>query len=63
MQRNLDLSGPGQVGETRVEPTNTGHAIEIDVQNKTIRLEFRDDEMFEFVDRLVTQANEHKSDD
>ena len=60
MFKRLETYSPGQVGETRFERTNIGHAIEIDVQGKSIRLEFRDENALVFVDRLVQLANEHR---
>ena len=63
MIKNIDLHQAGQVGRTRIEKTNIGHAIEIDVQGKTIRLEFRDMNMFQFVDELASQAEPYREDD
>lgn len=62
MQKNVDLYQAGQVGDTRIEKTNTGHAIEIDVHGKTIRLEFRDRDLFPFIDQLDKQAESHRVD-
>ena len=47
-----------QIKGTRVEKTNIGYAIFVDLQGKSIKLEFRDNRAFEFVDQLVDQAQE-----
>lgn len=61
MIANEDWYKGEQVIGTRVEKTPIGYAIFIDLQEKSIKLEFRDDGAFDFVNELVKQAEEVKT--